>query len=135
MNPGVHVCRCATVGHSVFPRSWFMLFNQVEVQLTPHLRNHFARDGWLCKPLHGKHAALRSPDECHGIPLVITDMRGVAVAKLDVLAGPIDGAFLPPPSLPKNQVKLLHVRDAAVGIPGVELVNQVESDICHQNAV
>ena len=72
-----------------------MLLNQVEVQLLPKLRNHFARNIWLCKPLHRKYAAGWTPDECHGRPLVMTGMRGVAVAKLDVLARPIDRAFLP----------------------------------------
>ncbi len=72
-----------------------MLLNQVEVQLMPNLRYHFARDIRLCKPPRGKYEAGWPPYECHGRPLVMTGMRGVAVAKLDVLAGPIDRAFLP----------------------------------------
>ena len=62
-----------------------MLLNQVAVQFVPNLRNHFARD--ICKPLHGEYAAGWPPDECHRRPWVITGMRDVAVAKLDVLPG------------------------------------------------
>jgi hypothetical protein len=96
MNLGVQVRRGATVVSSVSPRIGFALVNKVEVKFAS---DRLAKHLWFrAQPAYGKQAVDWWSDEGHGQPLVVTGVRGVTVATLDVLAGAIYMALVPPTS-------------------------------------